>query len=39
MKKKKTEKSGDFSAVDQIEAYLKANQSDHYNFEERIHGF
>ena len=35
MKKKKTEKSGDFSAVDQIEAYLKANQSDHYNFEEK----
>jgi|TARA_R110000824_G_scaffold6308_1_gene29179 RecA/RadA recombinase len=34
MKKKKNKIDGDFTAVDQIEAYLKDNQSDHYNFEE-----
>jgi RecA/RadA recombinase len=35
MRKKKTEAAGNFTALDQIEAYLKANQSDHYNFEEQ----
>ena len=34
MKKKKKEIGEGYSSVNQIQDYLKQNQSDHYNFEE-----
>ena len=34
MRKKKKETTEGYTAVNQIQDYLKQNQSDHYNFEE-----